>query len=53
MVRLKQMSPDFVIPERRPAANPEPMNTGRWKMGSGFLAAPTPGMTILERDQSI
>jgi hypothetical protein len=27
-----------VIPGRRAAANPEPMNTGLWNMGSGFAA---------------
>ncbi len=46
-----------VIPGRRPrvraprgprtgsAANPEPMNTGLWNMGSGLSASPSPGMT--------
>ena len=28
----------FVIPGRRAAASPEPMNTGLWNMGSGFAA---------------
>jgi len=35
-----------VIPERRAAANPEPMNTGVWNMGFGFGPSGRPGMTI-------
>src|SRR5437763_3440659 len=31
------------------AANPEPMNTGFWNMGSGLSAVPSPGMTVIER----
>jgi hypothetical protein len=31
---------------RAKAANPEPMDTGLWNMGSGFAAARRPGMTI-------
>ena len=34
-----------VIPGRRIAASPEPMNTGLWKMASGFRPAGGPGMT--------
>ncbi len=36
-----------VIPGRRAAASPEPMNTGLWNMDSGFGLAGRPGMTEL------
>jgi hypothetical protein len=32
---------------RQTAANPEPMNTGRWNVDSGFAAAQRPGMTTI------
>src|SRR6266478_1144678 len=35
----------LVIPGRRAAASPEPINTGLWNMGSGPAAARHPGMT--------
>src|SRR5205085_1096794 len=34
-----------VIPGRRAAASPEPINTGHWNMGSGLAATRHPGMT--------
>jgi hypothetical protein len=34
-----------VIPGRCGAANPEPMNTGLWNMGSGLGPSGRPGMT--------
>src|SRR5947208_1899002 len=35
----------FVIPGRRAAASPEPIDTGLWNLGSGPAAARHPGMT--------
>jgi hypothetical protein len=34
-----------LIPGSRDAANPEPMNTGLWNMGSGLDPSGRPGMT--------
>jgi len=46
VVRIRRLKPVDVIPERRAAANPEPMNTDFWNTGSRLGPWGRPGMTI-------